>query len=292
MKSCDLLNFEIPLNIREFDSYFNNIVLLNKESSRIKVNTIYGSFPNSYFGSGRPYTALGKISKKEFENIVRLIQTFGFSFNYCLNAPSFEGEEGNFKFQKKLCSFLDYLMSIDVRKITISNPYLIYFIGRYYPNFEITISSFMQINSIFGAEIFSNFNNVKYIVLPQRENKNLNLIKNLCTFLGKLGKYLIIILDLNCAIDCPIFWYHSLVTGYFKKGKKLNELWDFIEIFCDLEKNKRNFESSLIEPEKIVDYLNIGCLNYKIQGRQLSSNLLISNIKRYFDFFNVYENIR
>ena len=114
---------------------------------------IYGKLKNDIIGGGRPDDELKDIETIKFENHVRKVRENGIKFNYLLNGSCLSNNEQNEEWQEKFKEFLTYLKEIGVNALTITNPYIMQLVKKYFGDyFTLRVSTFACVDSFERAK--------------------------------------------------------------------------------------------------------------------------------------------
>jgi hypothetical protein len=272
--------FELPFVIDNFDFYYNSILNINNRNGPI-IDRLYGSFNDGYFGTGRPNFSINLLNYKDFSNYIDKIKEGGLSFSYCLNAPSFCGQEGTKIFHNNLNHILSQITELGIDEIIVSNPYVIYLIDTSDYDINITVSSFLPINNKSNIEYLNKFKKVKKIIFPPSLNFRIEDIISLTNFAMSKNIKMVIMLNISCSLDCLLYNYHSSITGYSTEKNDTFKLLKFIEYSCIFQRENNSFSNSVISKEQFIKILNCDNLLFKLQGRQMLSENIIKALEYY-----------
>ena len=112
------------------------------------VYEVYGKMKHDYIGGGRPDNTLLDIDREVFERHVKKVRDAGIRFNYLLNGSCLSNNVQDPIWLNSFKEFLSYLKSVGVNALTITNPYILMFVKKYFKeDFKVRISTFACIDS-------------------------------------------------------------------------------------------------------------------------------------------------
>ena len=120
---------------------------LIEELKKYPVYEVYGKLQEDYIGGGRPSNTLKSVDKTRLEEHIKKVRDSNIKFNYLLNGACLANKEQDVEWQKNVREFLDYLKEIGVNALTVTNPFLLQIIKKYYDCFTVRISTFACIDS-------------------------------------------------------------------------------------------------------------------------------------------------
>ncbi|WP_277409650.1 hypothetical protein [Lacrimispora xylanisolvens] len=109
---------------------------------------MYGNYIESYFGNlgiddfggGRAQTQNIVKQENELKAILDKLNAAGIDFNYVINNNGLMNEEFTEKYQERYLRFINKLVDLGIRKVTLSNPYLIQYTKQKLPDLKISAS--------------------------------------------------------------------------------------------------------------------------------------------------------
>lgn len=248
------------------------------------VYEVYGKMKHDFIGGGRPDNTLSNIDKKIFENHVKKVRKQGIRFNYLLNGSCLSNNEQNFTWQSNLKKFLDYLKSIGVNALTITNPYILMFVKKNFKDsFKIRISTFACIDSYSKAKYWEELGADYLCVDFVKVNRDFKTLKYMVENL-KSAKIEILVTN-SCLKNCPMIYTHtSSLAHASNKDKNSNNYEDWSLFYCqkkELENIEEYIKSPWIRPEDLKFYENIGIEHFKITERGFPTEELVKRVKAY-----------
>ena len=125
---------------------------LIEEIKKYPVYEVYGKMNWDIIGGGRASNSLINFDKKKFEDHVKKVRDNGINFNYLLNGSCLQNLEQSKEFQNELKIFLKYLKDVGVNALTITNPYILEFVKKYFDDFIVSISTFACVDNFAKAQ--------------------------------------------------------------------------------------------------------------------------------------------
>ncbi len=247
---------------------------------------IYGKLKNDIIGGGRPDDELKDIETIKFEKHVKMVRKSGIKFNYLLNGSCLANNEQNKEWQKKFKSFLTYLKKIGVNALTVTNPYVMQFVKKYFGNyFTLRVSTFACVDSFerakywedMGADIIC----ADFVKINRDFKKLKYMVQNL-----KHAKIEILVTN-SCLKNCPMIFTHTTSLSHASdKSLEKENYEDWSLFYCQEIQNNKNEEyikSPWVRPEDIKYYEEIGIEHFKITERGFPTDELVKRVKAYTD---------
>jgi collagenase-like PrtC family protease len=103
------------------------------------VDEVYGKFPTDGVSGGRPRYLATPLSDADLRRYIRLLDLHGIAFNYLLNGACFGNREWTRPWQKRVTALLTKLGDLDVRRVTVSTPFLLELVKRRFPGFKVRV---------------------------------------------------------------------------------------------------------------------------------------------------------
>lgn len=245
---------------------------------------VYGKMKNDFIGGGRPNNELNDIEIERFEKHVKKVRENGIKFNYLLNGSCLSNKEQDVDWQIKFKKFLKYLSDIGVNALTVSNPFILQFVKKYFKEeFTVRVSTFACVDSYAKAKYWDDMG-ADYICADfVKINRDFDELKYMVDHL-KNAKIEILVTN-SCLKDCPMIYTHtnslSHASGNLKNKIKYED-WGLF--FCqkkELEDLSEYIKSPWVRPEDIEYYEKIGIENFKITERDFPTEELVKRVKAY-----------
>lgn len=268
------------------DSFLERINELNEKyrDEGAYVYEVYGSLKFSNLGTGWPATVLPDVDIERLARHVEMAHSYGIKFAYALNPVCMGLAEYTEEGRELLNQLLRKLLEFKVDTLIIAIPYLIEYIAKNFPQFEINASSLCYIDSLNRALMYESLGATR-LTLSEDLNKSfklLRLIRERCK--AKLE----IIANNGCLLKCPFRVYHNTITAHISQCPIDDPLGFTYKPYplmrCTLKRlsdHKEIIRAPWIRPEDIKYYAQIGIDYIKIAGRGLPADDLLKLIEAY-----------
>lgn len=279
-----MINFAVPAMYT--DTQLVEIKKMNENSTNNRrIREVYGSMPSAPVGTIRPSITLPSVSLDQLCEYIKKTNAIGVEFDYIMNATVLDGSEYIAEGKQEIVEFIGKLVDAGLNTITITIPYIIRLVKKYYPQLNITASICAEIESVQRALDFEKIG-VNCIVPAKdinRDFKTLNNINKACKSKIKL------LCTTPCLYKCSDLYYHmnlssvrdnSLQSAFKVKGKFLSHTASRCQR-RRLENLEEYIKSPWIRPEDIVYYEAIGITEFKLDGRDKKEAYNIDVAKAY-----------
>lgn len=248
------------------------------------VYEIYGKLKNNFIGGGRPDNDLIDVQKEKFERHVKKTREAGIKFNYLLNGSCLSNNEQDIIWQENFKKFLNYLKSVGVNALTVTNPYILQFVKKYFKDdFTVRISTFACIDSYEKAKYWEQMGADYICVDFVKINRDFKTLKYMVDNLRK-SKIEILVTN-SCLKNCPMIHTHTNGLAHAStKDNKTNFYEDWSLFYCqkeELENLEEYIKSPWVRPEDIKYYEDIGIEHFKITERDFPTSELVKRVKAY-----------
>ena len=250
------------------------------------VYEVYGKMKHDYIGGGRPDNTLSNIDKELFDSHVKKVREAGMRFNSLLNGSCLSNNEQDPAWQSEFKMFLEYLKNIGVNALTITNPYILIFVKKYFKeDFKVRVSTFACIDSYTKAKYWEDLGADYLCVDFVKANRDFKTLKYMVDNL-KTAKIEILVTN-SCLKNCPMIYTHTTGLSHASnKDKNSNSYEDWSLFYCqkkELENIEEYIRSPWVRPEDIKFYENIGIEHFKITERGFPTEELVKRVKAYTD---------
>lgn len=249
------------------------------------VYEIYGKLKDDILGGGRPDNTLSSVSKKRLEEHVKKTLEAGIKFNYLLNGSCLSNREQSLEWQEKFKTFLNYLRDIGVNALTVTNPFILQLVKKYYTNFTVRISTFACVDNYEKARYWEEMGADYICVDFVKVNRNFKELKYMVDNL-KTAKIEILMTN-SCLKDCPYIHTHTAALSHASnKFDDTSKYVDWCLLNCqkkELEDNVEYIKSPWVRPEDMKYYEDIGIEHFKITERNFPTSELVKRVKAYCD---------
>lgn len=249
----------------------------------MNIYEVYGKLKYDIIGGGRPDNTLVEIDKKRLESHVKKSRENNIKFNYLLNGACLSCNEQNKEWQIELKKFLDYLYSIGVEALTVTNPFILQFVKKYYnEKFSVRVSTFACVDTFEKAKYWEDIG-ANYICADfTRINRDFKTLKYMVNNLKK-AKIEILVTN-SCLKNCPMIYTHTTNLAHASNVLKNISYEDWGLFFCQgrqLTNLDEYIKSPWVRPEDIKYYEEIGIENFKITERGFPTKELVKRVKAY-----------
>lgn len=248
----------------------------------LPVHTVYGKMRYDLIGGGRPAGALPEVTKEQVKEHIKLVHDQGFAFNYLMNASCVGNLISQPKIYDQMRHYLDWIAEIKANYITVSIPFLIEFIHRYYPEFKLVVSVFSHVDSVDQALYYESLGAVE-ITIVQMYNRDFSFLSQ---FRNRITADLQIIVNNACLYGCPYRRYHANINSHSTMTGNDNIGFDYPVVSCTcnrFNKPEEWIKSPWIRPGDLHYYEEIGIDKFKISGRTKTTAWLLKVIRAYAD---------
>ena len=245
---------------------------------------VYGKMKNDFIGGGRPNNELNDVETEKFERHVKKVRENGIKFNYLLNGSCLSNREQDEEWQSKFKDFLTYLSNTGVNALTVSNPFILQFVKKYFKDeFTVRVSTFACVDSYTKAKYWEDMG-ADYICADfVKINRDFNELKYMVEHLKK-AKIEILVTN-SCLKNCPMIYTHTNGLSHASgSSSEKNKYEDWGLFFCqkrELEDLSEYIKSPWVRPEDLEYYEKIGIENFKITERDFPTDELVKRVKAY-----------
>lgn len=274
MRERRKMGLTIPTNWE--DDYFDKL-------NFSKVEEIYGKLKTDLIGGGRSSLSLPYVNKRKFKEHIKKIHSLGIKFNYLMNATCFDNQEVARRGYKKLRKFLDWLSYCGVDSVTVSLPFLVQVIKRFYPHFQVHISTQVRVDCLervgYWEEIGADSITLSYVDL----NRNFKELKRVT---ANTRCELSLIANLICRRQCPYIELHGNFNAHASQKEHPCRMFalDYYCLFC-LARIFSNPEEIIkacwIRPEDLVFFRKLGIEKFKLVERGMTTEALSLIVQAY-----------
>lgn len=244
------------------------------------IDEIYLGVKVSSFGSGRD--EIYDLGLDELAQIVKIASCHRVDVSIAFNAPCYSGNQFLESFLEDYHTFLTSVSTIGVKRLIITDAFLIHFTLRHFSRFKVHVSSLSYVDSPEKARYYEKMG-VERIILP------IDLVRNVCLLRNirhAVGCQLEVMANLGCLYNCLYHTFHGQFHGHNSRNE-LSELeGDPYKMFCKEIMSKESWKivnSSFMRPEDVSVYEEIGIEYLKLAGRELSLEWIIKSAKAYIE---------
>lgn len=276
------INLCVPVIYNE--NYIKGLVSLNEKYStqNCQIYEVFGSLKQDVVGNLRPPVAINDINEEKLEKIISYLKDNGIEFNYVMNSTIFPypSEQDNIE---EIISFIKRLVSIGIKRLTVTSVYLICIIKNLFPQLSIDVSICNEISTIHQIKEFDELG-ADLIVLDRDANRNFKLLKNIKKITKKKIK---VLCNSPCVYNCVNVQYHANYTSVLSNSNindGLKTKMPFCSFYC---KNRKfndlteHIKTPWIRPEDISIYNGFGIDYFKIDGRDGNPEYILEVVEAY-----------
>ena len=245
---------------------------------------IYGKLKNDIIGGGRPDDELKDIEVRKFEEHVKKVRENGINFNYLLNGSCLSNNEQSKEWQEQFKNFLDYLRSIGVNALTVTNPYILQMVKKYYKeDFIVRVSTFACVDSFARAKYWEEMGADIICADFVKINRDFKTLKYIVDNL-KHAKIEILVTN-SCLKNCPMIYTHTNGLAHASDKSANKDKYEDWSLFYCQEIQNNNVEeyikSPWVRPEDIKFYQELGIEHFKITERGFPTSELVKRVQAY-----------
>lgn len=261
--------------------YIDELKTLNERYENSQIIETYGCLPYDEIGSSRVGTQLPQINYQDLKEYISYSKSNGIDFNYIMNTTC-HGDLSNVELNSLLHKQIELLKKLGVDNITVGTPYLMEFLKRNYPEIKVVASINMCPSSVSQILQLKEMG-VKRIVLDRNINRNIHLLKSIkqsCDMDFEL------LANSLCLPFCIMHQYHNNLNSHFSKDTEEGfvQCYPYAKCFSTYISNPiLMLCSGWIRPEDLKLYTKIGIDKFKIDGRGIPSDIILSVLEPYMN---------
>lgn len=246
------------------------------------VTGLYGQIWEDPLGGGRMALFIPRITREEAASFISEARRKGLGFNYLINAACLNNMEFTRQGYRKIVDHLEWIASTGADMVTVTLPFLLPMIKRFFPRLKVCVSSFARVQNVQMARYWEEMGADK-IVLPEniaRDFRTLQLIRD------AVGCELELIANHCCLYHCPLDLHHrTMVSHGSQQGHPCGGFApDYCKLACQRMKLVRPAElikARWIRPEDVGHYEEIGIDCLKLVERFRGTESLINIVDAY-----------
>ena len=246
--------------------------------SDLPVSTLFGNFPVTFTGGGRPPRILPPVEPEAFRAHVAQIHRQGRKFFATLNSNDLALKEYRPGFFSGFDREVGQLLDLGVDGFVVALPVLIEAIRKEHPDVELSASTFARIRTVTQAEYFLRLG-CSTIVLEEA-NRDLRLIKGLV----RRGARVEILVNQTCLPSCPYRAHHLNTSSLASQPGMPCPRFEYPLLECGLELVRdpaKLVASIFVRPEDLEVYEELGVDRFKISGRNKPTEWLLRAARAY-----------
>ncbi len=232
----------------------------------LPVGHLYGALPRD--PGLRAGDWLPSASRESFASVVARCRERGVEFYYALNVACLGNREFTAEGQRWLVEQLGWIQEVGCEGVVLSNPYLVAFARRRFPELRVAVSTAAAIDSVDKARFFAE-QGAELLYLPEYVNRDLKLLREIRK---RTACRLALLVNVGCLIHCPIRSYHVDVVSHSGESHELGTFVDYPLVWCTKEKSRdpaQLLKAPWVRPEDLGMYEEIGFTEFKLAGREM-----------------------
>ncbi len=248
--------------------------------SGLPVESLFGNFPTSLVGGGRPPNILPSVTEEVFRRHLAEVHASGRKFYATVNSADTGLKEYRPSFLEQFSREVGRLVDWGVDGFVVAVPLLLDRIHREYPDLSLSVSTFARIRTVSQGEYFLR-RGADTLVLEEA-----NRDRGLLTGLVDLGARVEVLVNQTCIHDCP-FRFHHLSTSSLASQEGVPGPWfEYPLLQCGLEMVKdpvKLVSGIFVRPEDLSALEELGVHRFKISGRNHPTEWLLRAARAYSD---------
>jgi len=241
---------------------------LNAKYKDTKVDEVYGSMPQTVYGSGRSSSSISNINLSQLKKYIKECNEHGIVFNYVFNANTLSNREFNNAGKKKIISFLKKLYNAGARRFTVALPSIVSLINNNFKDVEVVLSVVNNITSEYELKEFLEAGKVIRAYVAEEMNRRPHKLKEIVST-SKVP--IATIVNPFCLFQCAYRYHHYNFMSFRDK----NDNVDVVEYYgarcgqIKINNPDEVIKIPWIRPSDIDRYIDIGVKYFKIAGREM-----------------------
>jgi collagenase-like PrtC family protease len=268
-----VLGFSVPTNWT--DELIDGI-------ADLPVVELYGSLPETATGGGRAAKVLPRLTERQAARHIHRVHEQGVAFNYLVNGTCFANRETEPAFRRELFDHLQWVSSLGVESITLSNPFLLDFAKTHFPSLKVRLSVFSLVASVESAVQYREAG-VDAITLTHTVNRDFAFLEKAR---GALDFDLWLLANVACVFDCSSTVYHANTSSHDSQSwqETLGGANTYPLLGCTLKRlteARQLVRARWIRPEDLHVYEEKGYGLFKLAGRDTSTDWILNALRAY-----------
>ena len=178
-----------------------------------EVKEIYGKMLKDPIGGGRSSLTFQIVGRKKLIESINTAKQHNIKFNYLINGSTLNGIEQTKSGQRKIRKLLDFLYANKVDGVTISVPYLIRVVKKYYPDLYVRVGAFAVVDSPEKARQWEDMGADTICLSALSCNRDFNKLENIKK---SVNCELQLIVNSSCIYNCSYELTHGHAYLVFK----------------------------------------------------------------------------
>jgi collagenase-like PrtC family protease len=249
-------------------------------ASGLPVAALFGNYPVSLTGGGRPPQILPSVTADAFRRHVARVHASGRRFYATLNTNDLDLREYDREFLSQFLREVAHLLDLGVDGFVVALPILIEAITSEHPGVPITVSSFARVRTVTQAEYYQRMGADAVVI--EEANRDFKLLRGLV----RLGLKPEVLVNQTCIPSCPYRAHHLNTSSVASQGGRTSPRFEYPILECGLEYVRdpaRILSSIFVRPEDLEIFEEAGVDRFKISGRNRPTAWLLRAARAYAD---------
>lgn len=245
----------------------------------LPVSAVFGKLQSDLVGGGRPSSVLPAVDWEGMTRHIGLAHDLGFRFLYLWNVGTVGDAEYQASFIMQMREQLRALVRAGIDGLVVGLPWMIPLVKEVAPQLDVSVSSFVHVDSPREAEQFEAMG-ADTIILHQTSNRDFALLREIR---ATVSCDLELIANNSCVYQCPYVCAHQTSPAFHSRtgSKPVLEY----ELFWCAGRYARDgaeiIRARWIRPEDLGVYEARGLDRFKIAGRGRDTAWLLRAARAY-----------
>jgi len=244
----------------------------------LPVTTLFGNFPVSLTGGGRPPHILPDVDPERFRAHVAQVHRAGRRFYATINSTDLGLREYTDGFERAFLTEVDRLLDLGVDGFVVALPLLIEIIHGAHPEVPISVSTFARIRTVTQGEYFLKMGADTIVV--EEANRDFPLLRGLV----RRGARVEVLVNQTCLQGCPFRAHHLNTSSLAAQPEYPCPALEYPIAECGWEMVRdpaRMVSAIFVRPEDLDVYEEIGVQRFKVSGRNRATPWLLRAARAY-----------
>ncbi len=245
----------------------------------LPVEAVFGKLHEDMVGGGRPSSVLPRVDWPHMESHIALAHSLGIRFLYLWNVGTVADAEYNATFIQDLEENLRALVRAGIDGLVVGLPWMIPLAKGIAPDLEVSISSFVHVDSPREARQFEAMG-ADTIILHQTGNRDFRTLREIR---AAVRCDLELIANNSCVYQCPYVCAHQISPAFHSRTGS-RPVMEYELFWCAgryAHDAAEIIRSRWIRPEDLAFYEELGFDRFKIAGRGRSTAWLLRAASAY-----------
>lgn len=247
--------------------------------ARLPVEAVFGKLQADMVGGGRPSSVLPPVQWQQMERHIALAHDLGLRFLYLWNVGTVADAEYNLTFVRDLQEHLRALVAVGIDGLVVGIPWMIPLAKEIAPDLEVSVSSFVHVDSPREARQFESMG-ADTIIVHHTANRDFG---TLAEMRAAVSCDLELIANNSCVYQCPYVCAHQTSPAFHSRTGSRPVL-EYELFWCAgryAHDGAEIIRSRWIRPEDLHIYESRGFDRFKIAGRGRDTAWLLRAARAY-----------